>query len=234
MDKRWDTLNCIIYQILKGSSNVFLVCWRNKYILIDTGRKTSWNKLNRNIDRIVGENHLSCLILTHTHFDHAENTAIIKNNYKTKIIVHESEAEYLKQGNSPLPKGTNRVTGFLVDIFGKRQQSRFKYEPVTPDIMANEIHDLNLSGSNSYIIHTPGHTKGSISVIIDNEIALVGDAMFGVFKGSVFPPFGDDQDILIESWGKLLQTGCLIFLPGHGKEISREFLQKQGDKYQKI
>lgn len=231
MYKWWATSNCLIYQILKGSSNVFLVWDKNKYILIDTGRKTSWQKLSRNINKIVSKNSLSHIILTHTHFDHAENATHIKKKYKTKIVTHKSEAEYLKQGDSPLPKGTNVITGFLVDMLGIRLQSRFKYESAEPDIMVDDKHDLNLLGSNGYIIHTPGHTKGSISVIIDNEVALVGDAMFGVFKGSVFPPFADDQGILVESWGKLLQTGCSIFLPGHGSEISRNLLQKQYDKH---
>jgi glyoxylase-like metal-dependent hydrolase (beta-lactamase superfamily II) len=59
----------------------------------------------------------------------------------------------------------------------------------------------------------------------------VGDAMFGVFWWSVFPPFADDVPIMIRSWGKLLNTGSKLFLPGHGTENSRELLEKQYNKY---
>ncbi|UTB31789.1 MAG: hypothetical protein NKF70_09735 [Methanobacterium sp. ERen5] len=50
-----------------------------------------------------------------------------------------------------------------------------------------------------------------MSIIIDNKIAIVGDAMFGIFGNSIYPPFADNPKIMIESWGKLLDTGCSSF-----------------------
>ncbi len=70
--KIWTTKNCIIYQVLEGRSNSFLVNSGNNYVLIDTGRKNSWEELKGKVDGILGKNKLSCLILTHTHFDHVE------------------------------------------------------------------------------------------------------------------------------------------------------------------
>ena len=67
-------------------------------------------------------------------------------------------------------------------------------------------------------------------MIVDNEIAIVGDAMLRFFKNSVFPPFADDIKEMIKSWGKLLKTECNLFLPGHGKEIKRELLQREYNK----
>jgi glyoxylase-like metal-dependent hydrolase (beta-lactamase superfamily II) len=81
------------------------------------------------------------------------------------------------------------------------------------------------------IIETPGHSVDSISILVDNEVAIVGDAMFGIFKKSIFPPYADDTAKMIESWGKLLHTDCQIFLPGHGRAIKRILLQKEYDKY---
>jgi glyoxylase-like metal-dependent hydrolase (beta-lactamase superfamily II) len=65
-------------------------------------------------------------------------------------------------------------------------------------------------------------------------VALVGDTVFGVFRGSVFPPFADDVGVLIESWDKLLKTGSKIFLPGHGVEKSRKELQNGYNKYKNL
>lgn len=70
--KTWNTQNYIIYQVLKGRSNSFLVNSGDNYILIDTCRGNSWKELTAKIDKILGENELSDLILTHTHFDHVE------------------------------------------------------------------------------------------------------------------------------------------------------------------
>jgi glyoxylase-like metal-dependent hydrolase (beta-lactamase superfamily II) len=75
------------------------------------------------------------------------------------------------------------------------------------------------------------HSEDSISFLVDNEIAIVGDVMFGVIKNSIFPPFADKTDKMIKSWNRLLITDCIIFLPGHGNEIKRELLKKQYDKY---
>jgi glyoxylase-like metal-dependent hydrolase (beta-lactamase superfamily II) len=86
--------------------------------------------------------------------------------------------------------------------------------------------DLIGFGFNAYLIHTPGHTIGSMSLIIDNEIAIVGDTMFGVFKLSVFPPYAEDTEKMIKSWGKLLETNCSIFIPSHGTENCRSLVQQ--------
>jgi glyoxylase-like metal-dependent hydrolase (beta-lactamase superfamily II) len=95
-------------------------------------------------------------------------------------------------------------------------------------LLTNETNEF---GFNAFVMHTPGHSPGSISVIIDNEIAIVGDAMFGVFRNSVFPPFADDLKQMVLSWGKLLETECTSFLPGHGTEKNRGLLQRQFEKY---
>ena len=102
------------------------------------------------------------------------------------------------------------------------------------DILCFEAVDqyLNLQdfGFNGYILHTPGHSPGSQSIIVDNEIALVGDAMFGVFPGSIFPPFADNEEELITSWGKLIQTGCRLFLPSHGTADKSDLLKIEYQK----
>lgn len=232
--KKWNTTNCIIYQILEGRSNSFLINQGNNYILIDTGRKNSWKTLSDILNNILEENLLSCLILTHAHFDHAENAARLKKEYNCRIIVHENEAENLKHGTNILPKGTNPLTILEVNILGKLLQSHYNYELADPDIIVSEKYDLNLFKFNAYIIHTPGHSPGSMSIIIDNEIALVGDTAFGVFSNSAYPPFADDPETMIKSWKKLLETDCSLFLPGHGKPISRKLLEDQYKKHRKI
>jgi hydroxyacylglutathione hydrolase len=110
-------------------------------------------------------------------------------------------------------------------------QPLFVYPGVQPDILVKDSFGLNTFGFNAFVRHTPGHSSGSISVIIDNQIAIVGDAMFGVFKNSVFPPFADDIKQMVLSWGELLETGCTSFLPGHGTEKDRSILHRQFEKY---
>lgn len=225
--KHWNTKNIKIHQVLKGRSNSFLIQNDNTYILVDTGNEKSWDKLKHNIDGLLDGNALSYLILTHSHFDHAENAAKIKEKYTSQILIHRNEAESLNIGYKSIPKGTNLATKFLVDKIGVRIESRYKYYPVHPDILVDEQYDLMKVGFKAYTLHTPGHSNGSISIIIEDSIAIVGDTLFGVIKNSVYPPFADDPQEIVQSWEKLLNTGCSLFLPGHGKEISRNVLKKQ-------
>jgi len=81
--KHWITKNGIkIHRILWGRCNCYLVSNENRFLLIDTGRKKSWKNLKNGLDRFgVREDSPISLILTHCHFDHAENAALFKKTY---------------------------------------------------------------------------------------------------------------------------------------------------------
>ncbi|PKM90052.1 MAG: Zn-dependent hydrolase [Firmicutes bacterium HGW-Firmicutes-12] len=231
--KNWETKKgSIIYQVLGGRSKSFLISTQKKFLLIDTGRKNKRETLFKAMDKIgVRNDLLAGLVVTHTHFDHVENAASVKERYKTPIIIHKIESDYLGNGVNPEVHGTLLFTKFLSEIFSKRLIRNFKYEPAASDYQIDDYYDLRNIGINAYIIHTPGHTAGSISIIVDNEVAIVGDTMFGILKGSVFPPFANDSKLMIDSWKKLLETGCSIFLPAHGTNNNRELLHKEYEKY---
>lgn len=227
--KTWETKNgYVISRILSGRSNVFLISGNDKNFLIDTSPGWRWNKLKESLNK-PGMNNINFLILTHTHFDHAANAAKLKREFGVKVIVNKEEASFLEKGQNIIPEGTNFFTFFLVKTLAPIQTYKLNYEPCKPDILVDQYFDLNIFGLNAYIIHTPGHSPGSQSVIVDNEIAIVGDAMFGVFPRSVFPPFTDNKNEMIKSWAKLIQTNCTLFLPSHGTAnkvdlVKREYL----------
>jgi glyoxylase-like metal-dependent hydrolase (beta-lactamase superfamily II) len=218
-----------IIRILSARSNVFLLTNGQTNILIDTSAGFMYKNLERNLDRL-GIEHIALLILTHSHFDHAANAARIKEKYKAKVIIHESETKYLNTGDNILPTGTNPVTKFLVRTFAKKFRSVALYQPCSFDFTVDDVFDLLNFGFNAYLMYTPGHTQGSISLIINDEIALVGDTMFGIFPWTVFPPFASDQDQLVNSWGKLLGTKCRIFIPSHGSANSRSLVERDYNK----
>ncbi len=233
--KTWTTRNKL--KIIHAGGiffNSYLIYNGDKYLLVDAGRKYAWKRLCGNLEAIgVSEENLEALILTHTHFDHAENAARIKQRFRTRIIVQEFEAGYLENGDSPLPAGTVFFTRLLMKFFKKRAQPMFRYQPVKCDIIVSDRLDLNQFGFNACILHTPGHTRGSLSIIVDGEIAFTGDNMVGVFKGRLFPPFGDDMPGIIRTWKRLLDTGCSLFIPVHGSPKARSILQKHYDRIQR-
>ena len=60
--KLWKSNHCTIYQVLNGRSNSFLISNQSNSILVDTGRKNSWETLTLQIDKFLGKNNLSNLI----------------------------------------------------------------------------------------------------------------------------------------------------------------------------
>jgi hydroxyacylglutathione hydrolase len=218
----------VVSRILSGRSNSFLVQNNEHHLLVDTARTNKWRQLSKTLDAlIIKGGTLDMLVLTHTHFDHAENAAAIKTKYDSNIAVHRSEADYVEKGDSPLPQGTRLLTKLVIKLFAKALQPHFRYEPAEVDILVDERFDLQELGFNGYLIHTPGHSKGSLSLILDDEIAMVGDMLFSRIPGALFPVYADDPALLIKSWKLLLQTECRIFLPAHGGTVSRELLQKE-------
>lgn len=230
--KSWTTKNgCRVIRILSVRSNVFLLTNGKKNILIDTGPKHLWNKLEKNLT-CLNIKHIDYLILTHSHFDHAGNAHKIREKYNALVIIHRNEAHYLKTSGFVIPKGTNLFSNAIVYLLANKLTPKPGYTPCQYDILVDTKFNLNDFGFNAYILHTPGHSPGSVSIIVDDEIAVVGDAMFGIFKWSVFPPFAQDTMQMIKSWGNLLETNCSIFLPSHGSSNSRQLVQK--DYYRKF
>jgi len=229
----WKTKNnSIIYQVLSGRNNVFLIETATEFILFDSALVNKKQKLIKIINTYISsKKKLTSIILSHSHFDHGANAAAIKKIFDAQIIIHKEEAPYLLCGDSPLPKGTVFLTSFLIKIFGSIVQRMATYEGAEADIIIQGDESLLMDNSQIKIIHTPGHSIGSLSIIIDNEIAIVGDALFGIFPWSVFPPFGDDKIGIIKSWKILLNTDCSLFLPAHGRPVKRSLLGKQYEVY---
>lgn len=68
----------------------------------------------------------------------------------------------MKGGNNPVIRGINPITVLITIILGERLREFYKYKPVGYDIAVDDNFDLKELGFNVYIIHTPGHSIGSI------------------------------------------------------------------------
>ena len=220
-----------IITVPMGHSNSYLITSGGRVILVDAGcagkiknLQTALEKNNLMFPDIV------LVILTHTHYDHVGCLAEIKDRSGAKVLVHAEEKEYLEKGITPFPMGTMWFSKIVSGIGNTLMASKSKYQPLNPDIAVGGEYDLSKYIPGAKVIPTPGHTAGSISLVIENEVAFVGDTLFNVIPGTVFPPFANDVPELLGSWEKLIAAGCRTFYPGHGKSIN---LQKLKDSYKK-
>lgn len=214
-----------IQLIAGGRSNVFLVSAARYRLLVDTGPRYKGSQLIGVLQKEAG-GRMDGLLLTHTHFDHAGNARLVKDTFGCEVFVHQSEEAFLLSGDCPLPAGTNAFTKLLINAFGKAASRQVRYPSCKAETNINEQFSFIDKGLNAIALHTPGHTAGSLSLVVDQEIALTGDILFGIFPGNCFPPFGDNISQLADSWQMLLSTGAALFLPSHGWPVSRNTLEK--------
>ena len=217
-----------------GNSNAYLLTAGASAVLVDAG---CGGKI-KNLEAALEQKNLKfpeikLVILTHTHYDHVGCLAEIRDRSGAKVLVHEAEAGNLEKGYTPFPKGTMWFSKIISGMAKTLLSSKAKYPPVKADIVVKGEYDLKdyLPGVKAKVIPTPGHTAGSISVILQNEDAVVGDTLFNVMPWTVFPPFANNEKQLLRSWEKLAETSCSTFYPGHGKELP---IEKLADNYRKL
>ncbi len=209
-----------IKRIQYANVSGFLLYNHETCVLVDAGLKHTTSQLAKalgDINRKLAD--IQLIILTHTHFDHAGGASQIRGETGAPIAVHRSEADFLRKGRAPFPDGT-RWKGKLIVLAGRIFARRMEaYPPVEPDILIDDSLDLAPYGIPGIARHTPGHTKGSVSVLLESGEALVGDNMLGLSFKHHFPPFANDNAGVLKSWQIYIDEGMHTLMPAHGGRV---------------
>ena len=210
---------------LRLASTAWLIHDDHSGILVDSGRQTNAVSLLKTINRLKIS--LPLIFLTHTHYDHSRGAEAVRRATGAKVIVSSKEAQYLRQGFTPVPKGTNeisKVLGKAAHTLGSKTHEQ--YRPVTEDII--EIEDessLREYGFDAKVISLGAHTAGSIGLILDNCI-FVGDTVFSA-GNLIYPPFADIPEEIPDAWKKIISSGASYICPGHGGKIPMSILERK-------
>jgi glyoxylase-like metal-dependent hydrolase (beta-lactamase superfamily II) len=225
--KHWTLTNgYTIDLILSGRSNVYALRTPHVIMLIDTGIQNHRKKLMQNL-KLLGITRVDWLLLTHTHFDHCQNAAFLKKYFNCSIIARSKAVKWAESGYTKLPKGTFLLTQLISGIGNALNLRLTKFHPFAIDIPITGQDSLPDWSLAIEMIKTTGHSDDSISIVVNNEIAIVGDTLFGILRNSIFPPFVDNPNQLLDSWSLLSKSNCQVFLPGHGRPIHIELLRSQ-------
>lgn len=175
----------------------------NEGIIVDPGGDVD------DILDYVRENNLNIkyLVLTHGHADHIGGLKGLKEALGAIIAIHEDDVDMLKDADKNLSS---------VMAMGKVE--------LEPDILLREGDILEFGNEKAKVIHTPGHTRGSICLEI-NDVIISGDTLFAGSIGRT-DLYGGDYDTLINSIKDKLMTypDETKVYPGHGSPttIGRE------------
>ena len=178
------------------STNYYLLEIKNGKLLIDGGFPGTLPKLSAELKRKGSTlNEIKYFLATHYHPDHAGLAQELKN-LGIKLIVLEQQINFITQLN---------------EFF---KTKKYPYREIKPNgnlILKCEESRKFLAGLgvDGEIIHTPGHSGDSVTLIIDEGFAFTGD-LHPIFV------LAEDDTTSRESWDKIYQHNITRIFPGHG------------------
>ncbi len=185
-----------------NDSSVYLV---NGKVLIDAGINS--NLIIKQLERYIKLTDLKIIILTHCHYDHVAAAAEISKKSGAEIGIHKADLE-----------GVNDEYLSVSVLFGESAPA------VKPTIIYEEGDKIDI-GNGEYleVIHTPGHSRGSICLYEPVSKSLFsGDTVFpgGGFGRMDFE--GSEPDKMLGSVQKLTKLNVKTLYSGHGAPTDRD------------
>ena len=222
-----DAVKNMVIPISLGAVNAFLLKGE-KSVLVDTGYPGNATKIVNGLSsNDVNPEDISLIIITHSHHDHSGSVFKLRERTGAKVAVHRFDAEALRLGvdTDLRPYG---IKGRFASIISFKKS---KAEGIEADIIIENELNLEEFGIKGKVISTPGHTSGSISIILDSGEAIVSDLIMGKFviRGSpAYPFYVSDISEIRQSIRKIMALGPKKVYASHGgpfypEDILRKF-----------
>lgn len=200
-----------VKQIKGGTDNCYLVTDGRQAILVDTASKQNFDMVAAECDKYD----MRLIVLTHVHFDHAENAAELSRRYGVPVAIHQKDEELFESFDRQPLKSYGLVGRAVLGLSLKVLRETPVERPENL-VFVKEGDDLSSWGIPAKIIELPGHTLGSVGVDVNGEHLLVGDAL----DNWILPATGHlfyDRDALRRSAEKIRALGSRTVYYGHGK-----------------
>ncbi len=160
------------------------------------------------LERVLSEKgiqNIRYILLTHGHFDHICGVYALRENFGGEVLIHEADKSCLEDSKRS-----------LADSADGYEQTEMTADRVLADGDRIQLGDTEIS-----VMHTPGHTMGSVCYIADGNI-FSGDTLFKRGVGRTDLPGGNLRTLA----SSLRKIGCIegeydIF-PGHGESTTLE------------
>lgn len=195
-------------------SRAYLVEYSGVVILVDAGMPGEEGRILRKI-KSHGYDDLSLIFITHAHIDHYGSAAALREMTGASIAVHSADCEAMSLGETRL--GTARGRGRLLERMFPTIQRLWPTPPTPADIVLEDGEDLTLGGMKARVLHTPGHTLGSSSLLV-GDVAFVGDLITTTGRRPRLQRYyAESWPRLRTSLKRLIDASPDIVHPGHGK-----------------
>ncbi|MEN8115407.1 MAG: MBL fold metallo-hydrolase [Bacteroidota bacterium] len=211
---------------LKFGINQCYIIRQKGTIMIDGGPANAIKKFNKYLERLnIQPDEIKLIVLTHGDFDHVGSAKNIKKLTGAKIAIHENDKPNLEQGRFNWPPAVNFYGKFFRGLFYPFLKS-ISFPPEKADIVLTDsefpLHNYGIEGT---IIYTPGHTMGSVTVLLDSGEAFVGCMAHSGFpfrRKPNLPVFAENIELIKKNWKTIINKGAKTIYPGHGKAFDVE------------
>lgn len=183
----------------------YLLRGKNEAVLIDCGCPEGYEAVKSNINAVGTDlRDIKYIFGTHGHYDHIGSAALFQKEHSLQVYLHESDRDAVEKGDpfrttSQLLYGVD-FEAFQVDYCLKGGEV-FHFEPFTLEV-----------------IHTPGHTPGSVCYIIqydDIRVLVAGDTLYGGFSKHIH----SCAKSWIQSLEKLNELDVDLLVIGHSNPV---------------
>lgn len=224
-----NTSSHIVRSVKLGWTRCYLLKCTGGYLLIDTYYPGYYGQFEKKLANLgIATSDIKYVLLTHHHDDHAGFAAELVRRTGCQVIAHRNAVLTLKQGKS---EGTDKPVTRRSQIalsFYALVHKEFNFPPLTlneRDIVIEGDNDSFLKGIgiDGVILHTPGHTRDSVSVLLSDGSAFVGNAAMNFLRWTGMghrPIVIEDINTVYESWRKLRERGARVIYPAHGRPFS--------------
>jgi hydroxyacylglutathione hydrolase len=218
-------MNISIYPIPLGVDQGYIIQGEG-VVMIDGGAPKKAKAFIKGIKKtLIKPEAIKLLILTHGHWDHIGSAKDIKEITGARIAMHKREKGWLEQSLKPLPPGVTLWGKIFATIMAMFMP--FVHIPATnvDIIFGDEEFSLAEFGIAGKVISTPGHSPGSVSIVLETGDAFVGDLAMNAFPLRLspgLPIFAEDLQKVKDSWKLLLDYGAKMIYPAHGNPFSAE------------
>ena len=194
-------------------------CWviapgeRSECIIVDPGMPD----ISAEIQSLVSEHHLKPVasFLTHAHLDHTFSIKPLADGYGIPAYIHSEDRRFIAE-----PSGLHGAE------FNQALSGMSFEEPNDVRELRND-EKVEVLGLSLRAIHAPGHTKGSLMYLLNEEILISGDVLFAGSVGRTDLPTGSSSDMTSTLRKKVLPLDDSIrVLTGHGPETTIKYERK--------
>ncbi|MBI4162362.1 MAG: MBL fold metallo-hydrolase [Candidatus Aenigmarchaeota archaeon] len=184
-----------IYLISGVTSNIYII---DGEVIVDAGTGENFAEVKKEIEEKFNPKDLKTLVNTHYHYDHTGGSKKFRDWLKLDVVIHKMDKDFVEKADTLAEKFSAKARIMTIDNTVKEGQMivtrNFRFQ----------------------VIHTPGHTPGSICLYDpEHKILFSGDTMSNSGVGRTDLP-NSDRTLLLNSLKKISSLSVNYLLPGHG------------------